>query len=235
MGSSVRENKHLPLSQPVTLMSPDQTQLLESRQQPRIGKCSRRCSRSLTSAPCTKCSQLESATPKQDKCIQTTPLDYSLLMEEIQTSGTASSPKSIPTTPFPGQKVIRGNFIMCINVTFKGLQWNSPNIFLDNGYQPSRMWFLLVHTSWKSKDLPCSLIQDWSLWSLTQIQSHWPTQQDCGLEMPSSTGSLVRDLSSKEVSSSETSLKPEKLSRTNSLVFVVMYSLVLVLTYSELM
>ena len=108
MGSSVRENKHLPLSQPVTLMSPDQTQLLESRQQPRIGKCSRRCSRSLTSAPCTKCSRLESATPKQDKCIQMTPLDYSLLMEEIQTSGTASSPKSIPTMPFPGQKSLEG-------------------------------------------------------------------------------------------------------------------------------
>ena len=72
------------------------------------GKRSRRCSKSLTSAPCTKYSQLELAIPKQDKCTQTTPLDYSCFMEEIRTSGTVSSPKSIPSTPCLTQPLSEG-------------------------------------------------------------------------------------------------------------------------------
>ena len=90
------------------------------------GKRSRRCLKSLTSAPCTKYSQLELAIPKQDKCTQTTPLDYSRFMEEIRTSGTVSSPKSIPSTPCLTQPLSEGTSSCELTLPLKDCDGTQP-------------------------------------------------------------------------------------------------------------
>ena len=115
--------------------SQQQAQLSESRQQHRIGKRSRRCSRSLTSAACTKVQSVGEQNTQTGQVYSNDPLGL-LTAHGRDTNLWHSFLTQINIyDAVPRATIIRGNFIMRINITFEGLRWNDANIFLDNGYK----------------------------------------------------------------------------------------------------